>query len=143
MGSKSSCCCCSNSSTAGIQVLLQEVIEKLENFGGGSSGGDGGTLTEVAPQTVAIIDTVGVAYSSAKYTNVGARSLRYIQIQNRTDGALFVSLDGVADHFYISTGSSLTLNLGDLGGFYSGNIWFRQDPDNPVGSGSVIVSALY
>lgn len=132
-------CCCSSSSTAGIQVLLEAAIEQLVAF---NAGGEG--ATDLTPLALALVSGATLAADTAWHIAINdSHNKKFIQIINRTDGGVYVSLDNATNHFHITSGSSLTLNLGENGKHWAGNVYLKQDTDAPPSSENVEVSAYY
>ena len=72
----------------------------------------------------------------------GTDEKRYIQIKNLSDGDIYISFDGVENHFRIAAGSSLTLNLAFNKSFWNDAINAkRADSTAPPTTGNVEVSA--
>lgn len=131
-------CCCSSSSTAGLQVLIQAAVEQLEIFNG----------TEEVSAVPIPMDTVSAATLAADTAYhvalTDSNPKKFIQILNRTDGDIYVSLDGSDNHFHVTSGSSQTLQFASNKATWSGNVYVKQDTANPpVTTGNVEVSAYY
>lgn len=131
-------CCCSSSSTAGLQVLIQAAVEQLEAFntGEGEANLTPITMSSVSGATLGADTDYHLALSDS-------HAKRFIQILNRTDGDVYISLDETNDHYHLTSGSSLTLQLGSNRTSWNGNVYAAQDTTTPPTDGSVQVSAYY
>lgn len=138
-GCGSKCCCGSGSSTAALQVLIQAAVEQLELFNTGE--GEGSNLTPIAMSSVS-----GATLASDTNYHVAlsdSHAKRFIQIVNKTDGDVYISLNGVNDHYHVTAGSSQTLQLGSNKASWDGNVYAAQDTTNPPTTGALQVSAYY
>lgn len=130
-------CCCSSSSQAALQVLLESIVEQLENFN--ITGGGGTVLTPIE-----LVEWDSATLSSS-YSEVlsDTNNKKYIQIENQSDGTVYMSFDGTDDHFQITSGSSKTLDLGALSTFWNENIHLRADTVAVPTSGNILISSFY
>ncbi len=105
------------------------------------------------PLRAALLRSLGFASIGATYTRVGtntANQLRIVWIQNLTDKLLVFSFDAVNDHFVLSAGAYILMDVtSNQFQLQSGlvlesgtGLYVRQDTAAPT-SGSVYFSSFY
>lgn len=126
---------CSTFSSAGLNALLEGILEQLTNFNSGA----GVLLTPIPAASVAAGDLETGSYSQVL---TDEHNKKFILIQNDTDGAVWISLNGSDDHFKVGPGS-LKLDLGSDGALWNSHVHVRADVDSTPGTGNVVISAYY
>lgn len=128
-------CCCSNASLAALQALISGLSEEIEALTFGQS-------VIITPLPLIEID-VGDLTSSFSVVQTDTHHKKYILIENKSDGDLYGSFEGLEDNFKISAGSSLRFDLAAMLGYWDDSIFMRQDTVVVPSSGSVLITSFY
>lgn len=131
-------CGCSTSSSAGMQAILQGILEELSNYNVGSG-------PVMVPIPIVSLDAATIGADTDYHLILNnSQNKKYIQIINDMDQAIYASLDDSSDHFYINgSGGSQTLPLGQLNTYWNGNVWVRSaDGSNLPTTGDVKIHSF-
>lgn len=91
------------------------------------------------PLTAVDAGSIGAAYASAVDLPDATRS---IDIDNQTDGCVYVSMDGgLHDHYHLVRGQTMHVNLYDIGRVTTADIQLK-DGITPASTGNVFIYSM-
>ena len=128
-------CCCSTATLAGLQALISGLAEEIEDLAFQQS-------IKITPLPLTELDVTTLTSSFSEALS-DSNPKKYILIENKSDGDIYGSYEGLEDNFKISSGSSLRLDLAAMLGYWDEDIFLRQDTVSVPTFGTILITAFY